>query len=159
MNAPQGITTLSGVNFLTDTGNALVRKTDANNGAFFSEQAAITNPFRIKNDGTYLYITDKAASKLYKYQNDLNLLSQVWVKNNATSSTDLTLAATYILVSDPDNNKVYLYRQTDGTYAYEFGDTATNDLQEPYGLAIIGNDLYIVERTLGRITRIRSHGW
>ncbi|EKD82170.1 MAG: hypothetical protein ACD_39C01448G0001 [uncultured bacterium] len=146
---------------VADTSASLVRRIDSSMGAFFSESAAITSPFKLKLDsgGTYLYITDQAAGKLYKYSSDLNPLAQQWVIN-ATSATDIVLTPANILVSDAINGKIYVHRQSDGGFVYEFGSTAANNLQNPYGMAIVGNDLYVVERTNpGRITRIRSQGW
>ncbi|EKD81421.1 MAG: hypothetical protein ACD_39C01818G0001, partial [uncultured bacterium] len=161
LSAPEGMVRSAGLFFVADTSVGVVRRIDSSIGAFFSESAQVTTPFKLKLDSsnTYLYVTDQAAGKLYKYSSDLNPMGQQWVVN-ATSATDLVLTATHILVSDAVNGKIYVHRQSDCGFVYEFGSTAANNLQNPFGLAIIGNDLYIVERTNpGRITRIRSHGW
>ncbi|PKL38753.1 MAG: hypothetical protein CVV41_22050 [Candidatus Riflebacteria bacterium HGW-Riflebacteria-1] len=161
LNLPEGVVRGAGVFYVSDTSVGVVRRIDSSNGFFFSESVQVTTPFKLKlnSSGTYLYVTDQAAGKLYKYSSDLNPMSQQWV-TNATSATDIVLTDTYILVSDVVNSKIYVHRQSDGGYVYEFGSTAANNLQNPFGLAVLGNDLYIVERTNpGRITRIRSHGW
>jgi hypothetical protein len=160
---PVGMARGAGAFYLADTGAARVRRVDSNNGAFFSEQAAVTAPFRLRLDtaGTNLYVTDQTNDLFYRYASDLNPVAKVWEKT-VTQATDIALSTNYVLVSDATNNKIHVLQQSNGDFVYEFGHTVDNPLSSPYGLALVtsDNDLYIVERSNpGRITRIRSQGW
>jgi hypothetical protein len=161
LNLPEGMARGAGQFYVADTAAGKIRKIDAFTGAFFSEIQAVGMPFKIRLDvaGENLYVTSQSEGKLYKFLSDLTLMSQQWVAI-ATSASDLALSSAHVLVSDAANGKIYVLRQSDGEYVYEFGSTTANNLQNPHGMAIVGNDLYIVERTNpGRVTRIRSQGW
>jgi hypothetical protein len=69
-----------------------------------------------------------------------------------TYVTDPTIGAPKIYVLDSNGNLIY-----------SFGKNGANlqqgEFQEPWGITIIGNDLYITDKTRNAIHRFRSPGW
>jgi DNA-binding beta-propeller fold protein YncE len=86
-----------------------------------------------------------------------------WLSQNVNNPTNHAYSATgNLYITDPAGAKVHVIDST-GQLVYSFGKTGSTlnagEFTQPYGIAIISNDLYITDRTNNYIVRFRTANW
>ncbi|PKL47422.1 MAG: hypothetical protein CVV42_13265 [Candidatus Riflebacteria bacterium HGW-Riflebacteria-2] len=163
---PMGIAIDSIAIYICDTGNDKVKKLDRSNGAFFIESQIATGPIGIRFSGIdNLYVAASVGNQMKRFKTDLNNDAD-WTANSINNATHFAFGPTSenIYVTDPIGAKINVIASS-GALLYSFGafGAGLGQFQQPYGLAIISApgayDMYVTDRTTGKIVRFRSNTW
>ncbi len=161
LRLPLGIAFDNDAIYIGDTNNNIVKKFDINTGNYYAETYSPVNAPRgltLTNADTELFVTNSGLNYLSKFQSNLN--SIVWDGSSATDTVGVVVgigAPLRIYASNRSGNQIHVFQGTGGRlFSFGSGGTGLGQFQEPWGIAIIQNDLYIVERTGNRIHRIRT---
>jgi hypothetical protein len=162
-NAPFAFCVDSNAIYVSDTGNNKLQKLDITNGSFYSESQPVLAPYDISLiDAGTLAVCENANNKMLRFGNDLNNVAS-WLSQNVNNPTNHAYSATgNLYITDPAGAKVHVIDST-GQLVYSFGKTGSTlnagEFTQPYGIAIISNDLYITDRTNNYIVRFRTANW
>jgi hypothetical protein len=165
LSSPLGISADNTYFYISDSGNNRVKKFQRSNGAFVAASSvAVNNPIGLHFlDATNVYVAENGQNRVRKLDDALNI--DTWISDATTNAHySVTGPSGNTYVTDPTIGapKIYVL-DSNGNLIYSFGKNGANlqqgEFQEPWGITIIGNDLYITDKTRNAIHRFRSPGW
>ncbi|GAB4270821.1 MAG: hypothetical protein Kow0029_07930 [Candidatus Rifleibacteriota bacterium] len=166
LNDPQGMCVDANAIYVSDTGNNKIKKLDITNGVFYSQSKAVDVPKDIGLiNATTLCVAENNTDKMLRFVNDLNSVA-TWQSQAANNCTNFVYSSTTgnLYITDPTigNPKVHVI-DASGNLIYSFGKNGNTpnqgEFQEPLGITIIQNDLYISDKTSNFIVRFRTGTW
>ncbi|MGM0599011.1 MAG: Ig-like domain-containing protein [Candidatus Rifleibacteriota bacterium] len=161
---PLGLNIDANAIYISDSGNNMVKKIDRDNGEFYSDNESVTTPVGINYvDSTNIFVAEQANNRLLKLNSSLNTV--VWnsgTVNNAHYIVQGPSGNLYITDPTAGDPKVHVVAP-DGTLLYSFGNVGTTphmgEFTEPWGITIMEDDLYIVDKSGNCIHRLRFTDW
>lgn len=149
--------------YICDTGNARIMKRDIQNNNFGSQNTTdFSTPISLRRHPTagLMVVGDMSSWRGTIVNSFLNFEQRF---ENASNPADIVYgagASPKIYITDNTNGRIIVLDNA-GNLLYTFGATGGGfgQFDEPWGMAIVGNDLYIVERGNNRIHRLRGSGW
>ncbi len=162
LSVPSALLTDATAFYFADTGNNRIIKRDINNNAFVSKNVLFGAPSILRNHPTagWMYVADRVLNDVSILDSSLNPKGNFADAHNAADLIYGSGGSPNLYISDNINNRIVVL-DSSGNQLFTFGTTGggLGQLIEPWGLTIVGNDLYIVEHGGGRIHRFRSGGW
>ncbi|HEY9068628.1 MAG TPA: hypothetical protein VIV61_00100 [Candidatus Ozemobacteraceae bacterium] len=162
LNNPYALVTDNVAIYISDSGNNRVIKYDIANNNYVSKNDwdFVTPRVLRRHPVSGLVVSDAASDDASILNTALNYQSSF---RNATNAADIAFgagASPNIYISDRVNNKIIVL-DASGNLLYTFGlpGASLGRFAGPWGLAIISNDLYVVENGNDVIHRFRGAGW
>ncbi len=164
LDVPLGISLDSSAIYVSDTNNDKVKKLDINNGAFFSQSQSVSRPIGVKHiDSNTLFVAEESANRLAKFKSDLNSVA-TWNSQTVNGPAHFAYSGGTgnLYVTDPSLKKVHVVASS-GALLYSFGVNGSMHHQgqflSPYGIVIVGNDIYVTDQSANSIVRFRTNSW
>ncbi len=146
--------------YIADRDNGRIMKWDIPNNAFFSKKTGLGDPVAVRYDATdqNVYVLERGLGQITVYDKDLNSLNISY--DIGAPGASFCLTQTKIYATDPVNDQIVMF-DMNGNTLHRFGRPGTQlgEFSEPWGVVVIENDLYVVERGNNRIQRIRGGAW
>ncbi len=147
--------------FIADRDNNRVVKWDVTNNLCYSQVTGLTAPaaVRYRADNDLVYIME--GGRIVVYGSDLNTYYTTYnISGRGGSFCFGTGATPKVYATDRQNDQIVMF-DLGGTAIHKFGKSGTGlgEFSDPWGIIVIQNDLYVVERGNNRIQRIRGGTW
>ncbi len=164
LNEPLGISLDSTAIYVSDTRNGKVKKLDLSNGNFYSESQAVSWPIGIKYiDSNTLFVAENSLNRVLKFKSNLNNVA-TWNSDNVFMPAHFAYSGTSgnLYVTDPSGKQIHAIASS-GAWLYSFGVNGSTPHQgqflSPYGIVLVGNDIYVTDQTGNSIVRFRASSW
>jgi len=146
--------------YIADRANGRVVKWDIPNDAFYSKKTGLSAPAAVRFNASdqRVYILEQGLGRISVYDKELNTSYTSY--NIGAPGASFCISATKIYATDPASGQIVMF-DMNGNTLYRFGRPGTQlgEFSEPWGIAVIENDLYVVERGNNRVQRIRGGSW
>jgi len=162
LTEPSAVYTDASSIYIADKSNGRIVRHDINNNNYVSKNIFFGTPSTIRAHPTpgWIFVGDRALNRVTILDSSLNSQGSF---GNATNVADIAYgseAFPKVYISDDINDRIIVL-DTSGKELFTFGATGggLGQFDAPWGLTIVGKDLYIVENGSGRIHRLRGGGW
>jgi hypothetical protein len=143
---PGGLVIAGGYIFVVDSQNNRIQQLSLN-GLMIAEfgNGVLSFPHSICNDGDKLYITDSANHRIVVYTVTGLLVTQYGERGEYGGQfqypTGAVIVGDYIYVVDSQNNRVQKLEKLTGKFISEI----TTDIDYPFGISTLNNQLYLTQ--------------